>query len=135
MDSDRNMDDSKSFIEGSENTKGSKKKLTPTEEKARWRNLAVVMIILNVLFLVIVLTVVIVWQNDRNERQLVPHPEKLCLPCNDISLHKDDDIWNLVEFQTSTDESGQRVCCANTHEELHNLVKLVSNGLSIDDTR
>ena len=128
MDPNSNTSEKSTFIEDRENKEGSSRKLTPAEYRLRWRNLAVVMIILNVLLLVIVLTVVIVWQNDRNERQLVPHPEKLCLPCGDISLHKDDDIWNLVEFQTSTDESGQQVCCANTQEELHNLVKLVSKS-------
>lgn len=108
----------------SENT-DSNKELTPAQNRIRWRNLAVVMIILNVLLLIIVLTVVIVWQNDRNEKQLVPHPETMCLPCKDLSLHKDDDIWNFVEFTVTTDDKGQEVCCADTQEELQNLVKLV----------
>ncbi|XP_052703786.1 tumor necrosis factor ligand superfamily member 10-like [Crassostrea angulata] len=108
----------------SENIDGSTKELTPAQNRIRWRNLAVVMIILNVLLLIIVLTVVIVWQNDRKEKQVVPHPETMCLPCKDLSLHKDDDIWNFVEFTVTTDDKGQDICCADTQEELQNLVKL-----------
>uniref|UniRef100_K1RIU6 Uncharacterized protein n=1 Tax=Magallana gigas TaxID=29159 RepID=K1RIU6_MAGGI len=48
----------------------------------------------------------------------------MCLPCKDLSLHKDDDIWNFVEFTVTTDDKGQEVCCADTQEELQNLVKL-----------
>lgn len=115
-------------IKNLENTDGSNKELTPAQNRIRWRNLAVVMIILNVLLLIIVLTVVIVWQNDRNEKQVVPHPETMCLPCKDLSLHKDDDIWNFVEFTVTTDDKGQDICCADTQEELQNLVKLVNKG-------
>lgn len=115
-------------LKESENTDGSTKELTPAQNRIRWRNLAVVMIILNVLLLIIVLTVVIVWQNDRNEKQVVPHPETMCLPCKDLSLHKDDDIWNFVEFTVTTDDKGQDICCADTQEELQNLVKLVNKG-------
>lgn len=122
------MDSSKEnskFLENFDNTDGSNKELTPAQNRIRWRNLAVVMIILNVLLLIIVLTVVIVWQNDRKEKQLVPPPENMCLPCNDLSVHKDDDIWNFVEVKVTTDDKGQKICCADTQKELQNLVKLV----------
>ncbi|XP_061194820.1 CD40 ligand-like [Saccostrea echinata] len=97
---------------------------TAAEHNQRWRNLAIVLMILNLLLLIIALTVVIVWQNDRNERQLVPSPEALCLPCGDLSLHKDDDSYNLVNFSETVDTKGQRVCCANSQDTLQSLVNL-----------
>jgi hypothetical protein len=102
------------------------KKYTAEEHRTRWRNFAVVMMILNLLLLIIALTVVIVWQNDRNDREEVPHPEALCLPCQELSLHKDDDGANLQTFQETTGADGEKVCCANTQERLKQLVDLVS---------
>ncbi|XP_056006336.1 tumor necrosis factor ligand superfamily member 10 [Ostrea edulis] len=102
----------------------SNKKHDTTDYRTRWRNFAIVMMILNMLLLIIALTVVIVWQNDREDREVVPHPTALCLPCQDLSLHTDDDLLNLQTFSETTDSDGERVCCADTQEQLQKLVDL-----------
>jgi len=99
----------------------------PTEntnkEDVKWRDFGLVMIALDILLLIFVIAIAIVWKQEVGALTQ-DETSKLCLPCDQIKLHKDDDTLNRKQF-INKKENGVDICCADSEEKLDKLVEIV----------
>nr|QJF53972.1 tumor necrosis factor l [Sinohyriopsis cumingii] len=82
------------------------------------------MLLVNVILLVCILAVTIMWRVERGREAIdIQQEQDMCLPCEDVYHHSDDERENPEGFEKRT-EGNKTICCAHVSKLLDRLVYL-----------
>lgn len=88
--------------------------------------LVILLGILNVFLLAILIFISAFFAKDKSQRVTINPSQTFCLPCNEVSIHPDDDPINFQYF-TERKENGKEICCADHGQYLDKLMQLVGH--------
>ena len=90
------------------------------------KTLTILLGILNVFLLIILIVIIAYFVKDQSQRVIIKPAKTFCLPCEEISIHPDDDPANFKEYFVQRKENGKMLCCADDGKNLEKMMELVS---------
>ena len=90
------------------------------------KTLTILLGILNVFLLIILIVIIAYFVKDKSQRVIIKPAKTFCLPCEEISIHPDDDLANFNKFFVQRQENGKKLCCADDGKNLEKMMELVS---------
>jgi hypothetical protein len=88
--------------------------------------LTILLGILNVFLLIILIVIIAYFISDKSQRVIIKPAKTFCLPCEEISIHPDDDPANFHKYFVQRQENGKKLCCADDGRNLEKMMELVS---------
>ncbi|CAG2220518.1 CD253 [Mytilus edulis] len=85
--------------------------------------LTILLGILNVFLLAILIFIIAFFVKDKSQRVIINPSKTFCLPCDEVSIHPDDDPINFRQF-SKREENGKEICCADEGQNLDKLMEL-----------
>ncbi|VDI20184.1 tumor necrosis factor ligand superfamily member 10 [Mytilus galloprovincialis] len=85
--------------------------------------LTILLGILNVFLLAILCFIIAFFVKDKSQRVIINPSKTFCLPCDEVSIHPDDDPINFRQF-SKREENGKEICCADEGQNLDKLMEL-----------
>ena len=88
------------------------------------KTLTILLGILNVFLFAILIVIITYYINDKSQRVIIKPAKTFCLPCEEISIHPDDDPANFHKYFVQRQENGKTLCCADDGRNLEKMMEL-----------
>lgn len=88
------------------------------------KTLTILLGILNVFLFVILIVIITYYISDKSQRVIIKPAKTFCLPCEEISIHPDDDPANFHKYFVQRQENGKTLCCADDGRNLEKMMEL-----------